>query len=206
MLVEQLIREYQERTGRYGVVAAVYDTELFGHWWFEGVRWIGEVLAILARSERVALCSASEVLETHPPSDVVELPESSWGMGGGHFTWDNVDTHWMWPIIHDAEARMERLVARYPEPPAAGPTLEVLNQAARELLLLQSSDWPFLITTGQAAEYAVQRFQEHVERFERLAGIAESGTADHAARQFANELFERDKIFPDIDYRRWAAR
>ncbi len=205
-LVEQLIRQYHERTGRYGVVAAVYDTELFGHWWFEGVRWLGEVLAILARSETVDLRTASELLETRPPEDVVELPESSWGMGGGHFTWDNADTHWMWPIVHDAEARMERLVARHPEPPATGPTLEVLNQAARELLLLQSSDWPFLITTGQAAEYAVQRFQEHVERFERLAGIAESGTADHAARQLANELYERDKVFPDIDYRHWAAR
>jgi 1,4-alpha-glucan branching enzyme len=203
-LVEKLIRDYHSRTGRYGVVAAIYDTELFGHWWFEGVRWIGEVLALLARSETVELSTASEFLEAHPPREVVTLPESSWGMGGTHFTWDNADTHWFWTMIHDAEARMERLVTRHRE--ADGPTLDVLNQAGRELLLLQSSDWPFLVTTGQAAEYAVQRFNEHVERFERLATIAESGSADHAARQLANELYERDKLFPDMDYHRWAAR
>jgi 1,4-alpha-glucan branching enzyme len=125
-------------------------------------------------------------------------------MGGNHFTWDNVDTHWMWPIIHDAEARMEALAARYPN--AEGSMVYVLSQAARELLLLQSSDWPFLITTGQAAEYATQRFREHVERFDRLAGIAEAGAADEAASRLAGEFWERDKLFPDIDYRDWAPR
>ena len=203
-LVEQQLAEYHERTGKYGFVAAIYDTELFGHWWFEGIQWLRQVLARLASSETVELCTASRYLESHPATDVVALPESSWGMGGTHFTWDNADTHWMWPVIHDSEARMERLVARYPT--ATGPTRGVLNQAARELLLLESSDWPFLITTGQAAEYAIQRFGEHVDRFERLADIAEAGEGNGAAQQVAAELYERDKLFPDIDYRQWAAR
>jgi 1,4-alpha-glucan branching enzyme len=203
-VVEDLVRDYRERTGRFGVVAAIYDTELFGHWWFEGIRWLGEVLARLSRSDSVELSLASTYLEEHAPTDVVSLPDSSWGMGGGHFTWDNVDTHWMWPIIHDAEARMERLAARYPY--AEGPLVYVLSQAARELLLLESSDWPFLITTGQAGEYAIQRFREHVERFDLLAGIAEAGTADEAASRLAGEIWERDKLFPDIDYRDWSPR
>jgi 1,4-alpha-glucan branching enzyme len=125
-------------------------------------------------------------------------------MGGNHFTWDNVDTHWVWPIIRDSELRMERLAARYLH--AEGPIVYVLSQAARELLLLQSSDWPFLITTGQAAEYATQRFNEHAERFDRLASIAEAGTADEGASRLAGELWERDRLFPDIDYRDWAPR
>ena len=203
-LVEDEVRQYHERTGKFGIVAAIYDTELFGHWWFEGVRWLGEVLARLARSETVELTTATQYLEAHRPEDVVQLPESSWGAGGNHFTWDNPDTHWMWPIIHDAEARMERLVARYPD--ASGPGLDVLSQAARELLLLQSSDWPFLVTTGQAGEYAIQRFREHIDRFERLAGIAEAGSPDEAAGQLARDLYERDKVFPDVDYRAWASR
>ena len=62
----------------------------------------------------------------------------------------------MWPVIHEAERRMEELVAAYPN--ATGIQKEVLNQAARELLLLESSDWPFLVTTGQAKEYAIERF------------------------------------------------
>ncbi len=203
-MIEDLIREYNERTGKYGVVAAIYDTELFGHWWFEGVRWLGEVLARLARSDGVDLLTASSVVEARPPTDVVSLPEGSWGMGGNHFTWDNVDTHWLWPIIHAAEARLERLTARYPS--AEGPLVYVLSQAARELLLLQASDWPFLITTGRAPEYATQRFREHFERFDQLAAIAEAGIPGEAASRLAGELWERDKLFPDVDYRDWSPR
>jgi len=203
-LVEDLVREYRERTGKYGIVAAIYNTELFGHWWFEGVRWLGSVLAQLARSEIVEVTTASRYLDKAPPEEVVALPEGSWGLGGGHFSWDNVDTRWMWPIVYEAEARMERLVARYPH--AWGIALDVLNQAARELLLLQASDWPLLITTGQAREYAVQRFQQHSERFDQLANTLEREEFHEGTRQLAADLYERDKVFPDIDYRDWAAR
>ena len=203
-MVEELVADYNTRSGRYGVVAAIYDTELFGHWWFEGVDWLAEVLRNLANSEVVELTTASDYVTGHPPEDVVALPESSWGMGGNHFTWDNADTHWMWPTIHEAEARMERLVARYPQ--ADGTAREVLDQAARELLLLESSDWPFLITTGQAAEYAIERFCAHSGRFDRLAERAESGDFDQAAAEQARELYERDKLFPEIDYRVFAER
>ena len=82
----------------------------------------------------------------------------------------------------------------------------MLSQAARELLLLQSSDWPFLITTGQAAEYASERFREHAERFDRLATLAERGPLDEAARRLAADLWERDKVFADVDYRDWRPR
>jgi len=77
----------------------------------------------------------------------------------------------------------------------------VLNQAARELLLLESSDWPFLVTTGQAREYAIQRFTSHVERFEKLLESVEVGEPDRA---LAEELWELDKVFPDVDFRWWA--
>ena len=200
-LVEGLVADYHARTRRYGVVAAIYDTELFGHWWFEGVDWLAEVLARLARSEVVELTTASAFVEAHQPDDVVTLPESSWGMGGNHFTWDNADTRWIWPVIHQAEAGMERLVARYPEPDQA--TLAVLNQAARELLLLQSSDWPFLITTGQAGEYAIERFNAHLDRFNQLVQTVAHAPANQTAQSLAAGLYERDKLFPDLDYRDW---
>ncbi|MDD5082599.1 MAG: DUF1957 domain-containing protein, partial [Dehalococcoidales bacterium] len=99
---------------------------------------------------------------------------------------------------------MEELVDRYPDP--SGDMAAILAQAARELLLLQSSDWPFLITTGQAREYAVSRFREHVSRFEQLFEIASSGRIDEAARRLCRELYELDNIFPDIDYRVFANR
>lgn len=195
-LVADSLKQYHAATGEYGIIAANYDTELFGHWWFEGVEWIKQVLRHLAADPAVELVRASDYVQEHVASEVLHIPESSWGMGGNHWTWDNHDTHWMWAIIHKAESRMEALADKHPAPDDS--TEAVLNMAARELLLLQSSDWPFLITTGQAREYAIRRFTRHVERFEALAASLEAGSPD---RQLADELYEIDRVYPDIDYR-----
>ena len=102
----------------------------------------------------------------------------------------------MWQPIHEAEERMEMLVAKFPNP--TEDEQAVLKQTARELLLLESSDWPFLVTTGQAREYAIQRFNQHLERFETLTASLEAGKPN---RTLAEEYWELDKVFPDIDYR-----
>jgi 1,4-alpha-glucan branching enzyme len=195
-LVGDLLRDYHTQTGKVGLIASNYDTELFGHWWFEGVRWLGLVLRHLATSAEVELTTASAYIEQHPPQETIILPESSWGAGGTHFTWDNGETSWVWQHIHAAEKRMETLASTY----ATASTDEtiVLNQAAREILLLQSSDWAFLVTTGQAREYANQRFQQHVERFNKLADSIDRKTPNTA---LAQELYALDNIFPAIDYR-----
>jgi 1,4-alpha-glucan branching enzyme len=91
---------------------------------------------------------------------------------------------------------MVAVTARHPD--ASGPARLALDQAARELLLLQSSDWPFLISTGQAREYAVERFRTHLERFESLVGSVEAGSP---SSEVVESLWERDKVFPEIDYR-----
>lgn len=204
-LVEELLVNYRETTGEFGIICSNYDTELFGHWWFEGVSWIKQVLRGLAATDAVELTTASGFIGEHAPDRVMAVPESSWGSGGNHFTWMNHETEWMWPIIHEAERRMEALAAGNPS--ATGDQAAVLNQAARELLLLESSDWPFLVTTGQAKEYASRRFADHVDRFNLLADIAERGgdlTEDEQAQVTA--LADRDNPFPDVDYRWFAAR
>jgi 1,4-alpha-glucan branching enzyme len=99
---------------------------------------------------------------------------------------------------------MEGLVDRYPT--ADGGTLQALSQAARELVLLEASDWEFLYTTGQARQYATDRFAEHVNRFNNLAGALESGSDGEALAQLAQEYNERDNLFPDIDYTLFARR
>ena len=199
-MVGDLLRDYNNSTGKYGLISSNYDTELFGHWWFEGVHWLGKVLRHLASNPDIELTTASQFVAEHPPEEVLHIPESSWGAGGNHFTWDNGETHWMWKPIHESEARMEALVAKYPNP--SEDENKVLKQAGRELLLLQSSDWPFLVTTGQARNYAVQRFSQHVERFDKLAKSLEIGEPNVA---LADELWEVDKVFPDIDPR-WFAK
>lgn len=195
-LVADLLHEYYDDTGTHGLIASNYDTELFGHWWFEGITWLGKVLRNLAANPDVELTTASGYVNAHPPQQVLHIPESSWGAGGNHFTWDNGETAWMWPPIHEAEARMESLAKAYPKP--SEDEEQVLNQAARELLLLESSDWPFLVTTGQAREYAIQRFSQHLSRFTDLVSSLEAKRPDV---NLAWELYELDKVFPNIDYR-----
>jgi 1,4-alpha-glucan branching enzyme len=203
-LVASALREFREATGQPGLIVSAYDTELFGHWWFEGVTWLREVLRGLAAHPDVGLTTANDYLERFPPDDVLQLPESSWGAGGDHSTWYNDQTAWMWPLVHAAEQRMEEVVARHPE--ASGDSAAVLAQTARELLLLESSDWPFLISTGQAAEYATGRFQQHLARFNRLAMAADHEVLDEATRTFLAECQRADNPFPDVDYRVFAAR
>lgn len=200
-LVEQQLEEYYQNNQKPGLISCNYDTELFGHWWFEGVDWLKEVLRGLAASEMVEITTASGWLEKHPPEVVMAIPESSWGQQGTHFVWMNDENAWIWELIHAAERRMESLVGKYGNDPDPDKQF-VLQQAARELLLLESSDWPFLITTGQAKDYAVLRFEQHTERFNTLAngliGSDGHGLAPEvleAARKF-NDL---DNPFPDID-------
>lgn len=199
-LVEQQVAQYRASSGRYGIVSAAYDTELFGHWWFEGTTWIKEVLRHLAASDVVALTGAAQFVREHPPEDVITLPEGSWGQQGTHFTWMNADTQWMWPIINGAQRRIEEIVARHG---ATAGAADALRQLARELLLLESSDWPFLVTTGQARAYAELRFTQHAERFDALAAQIERGAVD---RSLVEDLAERDKLFPDIEIQDFAAR
>jgi 1,4-alpha-glucan branching enzyme len=194
-MVGDLLRQYHKKTGKYGIITSSYDTELFGHWWFEGVSWLGKVLRHLADDPEVELVTASDFVESHPPDETLHLPESSWGMGGAHFNWDNNETRWMWQPIHDCEGRMAYLANRIQKP--TDDERVVLNQAARELMLMQSSDWQFLVTTGQAREYAAGRFSQHVERFRRLAESLDIGQPNRA---LAEEFWKIDKVFPDIDY------
>lgn len=106
----------------------------------------------------------------------------------------------MWPPIHEAEQRMTRLANRHKADWNNENLRKTLNQAARELLLAESSDWPFLVTTGQARNYAIQRFSQHMERFRKLCESIEAGQPDS---HLTEEYWELDKLYPNIDYRWW---
>lgn len=194
-LVGDQLREYFNETGEHGLIASNYNTDLFGQWWFEGIEWLGKVLRHLADNAEVELTTASDFVDQHPAQAILDLPESSWGAGGSHFAWNNGENAWMWTMIHDAESRMARTVQHY-NSPSDDETI-VLQQAARELLLLQSSDWPFWITSGSSRDYAIQRFIQHVESFTVLL---DSLDADQPDADEARRLYKRDNIFPTIDY------
>ena len=203
-LVRETLRDHRERTGRPGVVVAPFDTELFGHWWFEGIEWLELVLRSLRRD--VVLQTPSEYLERHPPRSAITLPEGSWGQGGHHWVWLNDDTRWIWDLVYRAEDAFTealRSAGRRPKAEVA----RVLRQLARELLLLESSDWPFLITTVAARDYAQARVRSHFEAFERLLAMAHrSRTGPLPAADLAAlaETEARDGLFPEVDLGWWA--
>ncbi len=158
---------------RSALLTVTFDAELFGHWWFEGIDWLGRVLRELsARGPRPVTVQGH--LRADPPRDRVALQEGSWGKNNDHSTWANDRTMWMWTDLARMAEEMQGLRAV----PIAGQMRErAARQAARELLLAQSSDWPFLVTTGQAADYAVERFRSHAMRFRRAAELARRATA-----------------------------
>ncbi len=188
-----------------GVVVSPFDTELFGHWWFEGPRWLeGVLLQLAAPTSPVRPTTLSHALETLPPEEVVELPEGSWGEGGFHWVWYNENTEWTWRHIHRLEDAFFEVLPTLSQG-NLGPRLA--RQMARELLLLESSDWQFLITTWSARDYAEQRVTRHVEDLERLLAMARALKAQQpwndADFRFLETLERRDRIFPDINPFDW---
>lgn len=204
-LIETQLDAYNALTGRRGVVCLPFDTELFGHWWFEGPRFLGEVLRGIDRSEILESRTAPDEREQRGPGLPITLPEGSWGEGGDHRVWLNEETAWTWPMIYRAEREfLELLRSRVQGDPLQE---RALRQMARELLLLQASDWQFLMTSGTAADYAVERFNDHYrcaiglgEYLRDLrSGINRMERFDELCR-----LESRDRLFPDLDLDLWS--
>lgn len=187
-------------------VCAPYDAELMGHWWFEGPQWLEAVLLGASRSHVIGPSTFSRALSHQGRPRVVDLPEGSWGEGGQHRLWRNHGVDWSWDLIHPAEERMAGLAAEALEC-SSREAREAAKCAARQLLLLESSDWQFLISTGGAPEYAAARLRRHAEDFDCAASLAASllrrrpVTAEQ--REKVRAVSDRDRIFPDLDLRWW---
>ena len=187
-----------ERLRRGGVIVAPFDTELFGHWWFEGPEWLGSVYRSLAREERgVRPSTTSRHLAEHPARQPIAMPPGSWGANGDFSMWLAEATIWTWERVWALEERFWDSVPAAIERPAARP---VLAQAAREMLLAQASDWQFIISTGAAADYAERRLRQHCDDAEALLAALLPGAEGRLpeAQASAEALHRRDDLFPDI--------
>jgi 1,4-alpha-glucan branching enzyme len=198
----ELVRETLDAAGggAPAVVCSPYDAELFGHWWFEGPLWLEQVAREMER-RGIPRMTLGETLEAVPPTATLSLPEGSWGEGGDHRVWLNRDTEWTWDRVYSAEAEWVGLLGSTRRDD--GDFRRVLAQATRELLLLQASDWQFLITTGSARDYAERRVAEHYAEFKRLSEMARALQAGESlSTDDANTLrrLEReDFCFADLD-------
>lgn len=191
----------RQTSGQSPIVVSPYDAELFGHWWFEGPEFLDQVIRKAAGPSELRLASLSDVVDEFPNPVCIQPAASSWGEQGYQQVWLNERTQWMYRHQHQAERCMVELANAFPE--AEGPLLRALNQAARELLLAQSSDWPFLISQQTAVPYAIRRFRGHVHRFHQLREQISSGVIEEGRLQ---GLESQDSLFPRLDYRVFSER
>lgn len=157
------------------LVVAAYDTELFGHWWFEGPTWLEGILRAVSDDPHLRTTTLGERRRSHPPTRRLDLPESSWGYAKGHASWVTPETRPMWEGLRACEDRWRALPAG---PDARDDVARARTQALRELAQLQCSDWPFMVTRGNSPDYAFGRFHGHRERFDALCVMVESGAVD----------------------------
>ncbi len=180
------------------VITACYDAELFGHWWYEGPVFLEEVLRLMAQDDALLASTVTSVLDAGFDLPRQNIAPTTWGAESTNKVWLNPETTWVYPLLHQAEARMQKLARVHAHDD--GMVGRAMKQLGRELLLAQSSDWTFLITLGTAPEYGAARVREHINAFDQLAHGLENDSlreGDLRARE------ERTPIFPDLDVSDW---
>ncbi len=199
--------EILEVTARYHLandpkpptICLPFDTELFGHWWFEGPLFLEHVIEQVHASSILSTTTAGERYDQVAPDCEVALPESSWGKNGNHDVWMNPDVQWTWEREYFLERRIRMLMEKHSSEAFDATMTRLVLNAFREMLLAQSSDWQFLISTFSSREYAQMRFHSHASDAMKLAEAAEkyavSGELSKADRSVLEACAQRDGIF-----------
>ncbi|HEX2129104.1 MAG TPA: 1,4-alpha-glucan branching protein domain-containing protein [Solirubrobacterales bacterium] len=168
---------YRAERGKAGLVVFAIDTELLGHWWWEGPTWFAEVLR-LAPEQGIDLVTASEAVARHEPEER-PLRRSTWGEGKDLRTWDA-------PAVADLAWAARRLELRTLRALGEGLEPRCAERAVRELLALQASDWAFLDSRKQAGDYPWQRSTDHAKAL--LQAIDCAAPTDPRLRNLAPDL------------------
>jgi len=183
------------------IVVAPYDAELYGHWWFEGPAFLEAVFRTLAeggepRSAPVTAVTLSGYLERHPVAYQATPSASSWGAGGYGEVWVGHEAAWTWRHVHHATRYAAWLVRHHRH--EGGSRGRVLDQVIRELLLLQSSDWPFILKMGTATRYAEARIRSHVHRLRHLGHLLDVERVEGTDAQWLDDLCSRDNFLAEL--------
>ena len=183
--------------GKKPIIVSPYDAELYGHWWYEGPQWLEFLFRKIAFDQsEISLITPSEYLDENPRNQVITPSMSSWGWKGYSEMWLQGSNDWIYRHLHVVSDKMTELARQYTD--CNGLQNRVLNQALRELLLAQSSDWAFIMGTGTHITYAVQRTKDHILRFNRLYEDIRANSIDEG---WLADIEYKDNIFPGIDYK-----
>lgn len=194
---EKQVEHLSKYMDRPPLIVSPYDAELYGHWWFEGPMFLDFLFRKIYHNQKtLGLITPSEYLDKFKRNQVSTPALSSWGYKGYSEVWLEGSNDWIYRHLHKAAERMVDLANTYPE--AQGVLRRALNQAAREVLLSQSSDWAFIMKTGTVVPYAVRRTYDHIERFTNLYHQIKSS---QISEPYLADIEYKDNIFPMIDYR-----
>jgi len=193
---EKQVEWLHGQMGRKPIIVAPYDAELFGHWWFEGPDWLNFLCRKIAFDQKsVRMITPPEYLAEYPVNQMEMPSASSWGYKGYNEVWLDGSNDWIYRHLHAAADRMVELADEFAAPTAT--ERRALTQAARELLLAQSSDWAFIMSRATVVPYAVQRTREHLLRFHELAAMLRDRQVNEPR---LGEIEKQDNIFPKLDY------
>jgi 1,4-alpha-glucan branching enzyme len=181
------------QTVPHPIVVAPYDAELFGHWWFEGPMFLEHVWREMASAgAEVTAIHLRDYLERYPVLVNATPAGTSWGAGGYGEVWVGPEAAWSWRHVHHATRYVKFLVDRHRG--EAGLRGRALDQMLRELLLLQSSDWNFIIKTGTSMKYAEARIRAHVHRLRHLGHLVETGVIEGEDASWLDDVSSRDNF------------
>lgn len=179
---------------RKPIIVSPYDAELFGHWWYEGPIFLEYVFRALAISNLKSI-TPSQYLKLYPLNQVVDVSMSSWGADGYFDVWVDNSNDYIYRHLHKAAEKMIELAKLEAKDDIHK---RALNQMARELMMAQTSCWPFIMYTGTMVGYAQKKISDHVNRVFKLYEDIKNNSIDE---KWLSEIENRDNIFKNIDYR-----
>ncbi|MEM7698842.1 MAG: 1,4-alpha-glucan branching protein domain-containing protein [Verrucomicrobiota bacterium] len=158
------------------ISVCAFDSDLFGHWWFEGTEFLGRLFYEGSRRSDFRFMTPGGYLARHPVGEypLVEPVSSSWGEGGYFETWTTPENNWVHEEIHRRSDQLVRFVNLFEEnrdefdETVIAHREQCIRLMTRELLLAQSSDWPFLMKNPASREYATERTHDHLATFDQI--------------------------------------
>lgn len=197
----QLLVSESARRADTDLALVILDARLLGVAWVEGPTWFQAVLTLCATHKALKLTTPADYLHTQRLHEQVSLRPGSWA-DGGHGPWDGQGAHEYWRALHLAEGRMLQLAERFRN--ANEDRERALTQAARELLLAQTSDWSEILSSNDEDSELRGRWGTYLARFVQLCELAERDQINAAERFLLDQLEELDGPFPTLNYRIFA--
>lgn len=204
--LENKANHFHSMSHREATITLPFDAELFGHWWFEGISFLESLIRKATSSESVNITKASDAISKSYPSEVVRLEEGSWGVDANHSVWMNDKNKWIWEDIYNCEKRLGEFYSSNDIKQLSTHNKRLLRAALMQFLLLQGSDWGFLIYHESSKNYAEHRFHSHLSDFNKLMTMLESADVKEASAEelaYLEECEERDSAFEELEIDMW---